>query len=452
MFFLSSHQPYPLKKKNKNIKKKNKTLKTKLKKKLKMTTKKNVMILCSIVFIAYVLYKYYCSNINSQENEANLITCSNLNELSFGDQLFRVSSIIGLAKKHDKQAIFPHWNLKNVFDVRISKHFVNEVPHIAETSFSKKKSCDLIHLKNSTDFFENNVSTIRSLFTFNYEYSLMVISQLPCLMENCCVGVYFDKKDSKYANEDFYIAALDFLLEKFPTITIVFFCDDWRWFNATFENLQKYKLTNNVYISPFCYIDDSNFIAFSLCSFKVLSNVENSFQWWAAWLNNRFNSITIAPLPEYNGFNVEQYSNFLLYDANRSDFLGVSLLECHEKVGGIIFYNHQTFNLLCEAFRRVYPTSALKVLIQPEQLHIIADIEFFHGEILPAYTDISGFLELTKTFIEPFFVFLIDASQFDYPINTIGTTKHLFNTGEMQLATINDFNQNLDLNIFISKK
>ena len=42
-----------------------------------MTTKKNVMILCSIVFIAYVLYKYYCSNINSQENEA------------FSDQLTR---------------------------------------------------------------------------------------------------------------------------------------------------------------------------------------------------------------------------------------------------------------------------------------------------------------------------------------------------------------------------
>lgn len=394
--------------------------------------KKNLLIVVIVFFIAYVLYKYLCDYEETIVNK-NLLTCSNLNQLSFGDQLFRVTSIIGLAKKHGKQAVFPPWTMTNIFDNRIAKYFINEIPFIAERKkVSNNHSSDLKNLQHcsNTDFFKDCVSKIRLLLTFNYEYSLMIVTRLPCLMQNCCVGVYFDSKDTD-TTEEYYITALDSLLAKFPTITIVFFCDKWQCFDEKFPGLQKYKLTNNVFISPFGCNENDNFIAFSLCSFKVMSNVNNSFQWWAAWLNNRFNSIVIAPIPQ-------QPLNYFHWNFYDKELKSLVLHDGFEKVGGIIFYNLETFNTLCEAFRRIYPTSALKVLVQPEQIHIVADIEFFRGQILPTYKNATEFLDLVKTFIEPFFVFLVEETQFDYPINTKLPSPYLYNTGDMQLRSVND--------------
>ena len=85
---------------------------------------------------------------------------------------------------------------------------------------------------------------------------------------------------------EYYKQAMTLMSKKFRNIDYFIFSDDITWVKC---NLQ---LQNATYVEH-CDTPHEDMYLMSLCDHNIISN--SSFSWWAAWLNNNYKKIVIAP-------------------------------------------------------------------------------------------------------------------------------------------------------------
>ncbi len=354
--------------------------------------RKHIFVIIVIVFfLGYILFQYY------NREEEKFLTCSNnnFNQTSLNNQLLIIAELLEQCKKQKKQIILPKWNHNTLFDDRITQIFLEEIP----TKNTKK----MIHQQNY-HIDKLIVSELRHLFTYNYVLVLYILRQLPILCNGKCIALDL----TNICDPLFIQNSIDNFRIIFPdTMIFVFGVKRIPDFLSTYQN---------IIISPLV-TDEENFIAFSICTFKILTS--DSF-YMAAWIDNRYNSKVI-----HCNITKQIPLHWRKEETNLSNF------------GGILVYNGQynRFLSLCESFRRVYPHSNLKILVRPGEQVVQPDIEFFHGQLTYVYKDFNEFLELISSFTEEKFTFLRTNEQFNFPIDWRlydYSHKNIFDTSDWQ--------------------
>ncbi len=351
-----------------------------------MNKKKLIVV---VFFITFLIYLYYQSTNIKQKNviRQKTYTCSNLKYRSFGDQLFQIANIVSLASKTNQLVIFPNINFI-LFDDRITKLFTEEIPQ------------DAIDINTAVTL---DVLLVRHYFTFNYSLVLFILNQIPALLSSQCIGLHFEY--SKNLKQKYYIDSIQYLREEFPNSLVIVFTTD-QESQKEVHNMDFFLNCKNTVLSPLQTIEE-NFIAFNVCNFKILS-FQSSFSWWAGWLDTRYNSKIISPSSL-----TKNPQNWIMY--NETNFIPKKNLE---KFGGIMKYkNQQHFLQISEAFRRIYPHSKLKVIVESGDQIIQKDIEFFKADLIYAYKDLKEFIHCMEDFIEPYVIFIVGENQLKYPID-----------------------------------
>ncbi len=399
------------------------------------------IIIVTLLFILCVFYLISICyvHVNDETPQVNLITCSTLNNFSFSDQINQIAYILEIADRNGKNALFLKWKFDHIFEDRISKMFVYDFPakftSITTNNIESKiiENIDIQQcMKNFIPTKNSTILYIRHLFTFKFiDFVFEIMKKLPHFTKSCCIGLYLNSKETY--NIPFIINSIGYLLSKnFSSCPLVIFCNDWVWYHLQ-KNLiiAISNIGTNIILSKLLQTQEEIFVAFSMCNFKILTYPKSSFLLWSSWLDNRYNSMVLFEDNNYQIYN----KNWISVNAIDNDNNNNNQHETYPKFGGMIRYNHRTFGKLCEAFRRIYPHSCLKVLIGTDQLHLVDDIQFYHGDIINLYSNIEEFIEIGKQYTEPFFILIQNQEQFIYPISPSDSI-FIFNTSYLHIELI----------------
>jgi hypothetical protein len=262
--------------------------------------------LLTIIILILFFGIYYI--INSSAGQKYYVTTTLENE-SFGDQLFKISAVIGEALYKEKKYIFPEWEYNEYFEESLPtgkiikpKKIPEKCPHKYENRFSGY-NIDIQGKRKSEDYFSHIRNEICKQFKFKSEKVSDIKSRLN-LGKLKILGIHHLNNQ---CNIKFYVNAIKEFKDRYDTI-IIFGSSNLskdllkhrKEIDLEREKLRASKF--NVVISPFKNKIDE-FIGLSLCNYRILSNT--SFSWWADYLSpNQPKSIskftTISPqCPNY---------------------------------------------------------------------------------------------------------------------------------------------------------
>lgn len=137
------------------------------------------------------------------------------------------------------------------------------------------------------------------------------------LIRNCreAVGIHIRRGDYKVCdnwliNERFYVDALRCIKRSLgKSIDILVFCDEPGFAEELFQGEKNIRYIT----AEQRYTDLEEFAILSACKHHIISN--STFSWWAAYLGEQDDSITIAPV--YNHWNDSYYlNNWIKIDMN----------------------------------------------------------------------------------------------------------------------------------------
>lgn len=178
-----------------------------------------------------------------------------------------------------------------------------------------KKNIYLCGFWQSWRYFDEYRQEIRKEFQIK-ENELSSAAQN--LIAHCAknVGIHIRRGDYKMCDnwlidESFYIHALEHIKKTCDDIIgILVFCDEIEFAEKLFK-----KETNVQYITAEKrYTDLEEFAILSACKYHIISN--STFSWWAAYLGNEEESVTIAPV--YRQWKEDYYPNeWIKIDMNR---------------------------------------------------------------------------------------------------------------------------------------
>ncbi len=317
-----------------------------------------------------------------EKTPSTFITFSKLgNHGGMGNQLFQIAATIGIGHHLNKQVILPEtWKYRNMF-------LINDQPKIKfqnveklkkDAIFLPEKRCflfedtnllehkdkniDLYGFRQNVGYFNIVAPEVRDAFEFNPEVSNKIKSQIQANAIGIHVrrGDYVLKQQQKDAHEictlEYYQNSLKYFKSKYPDAPVYIFSDDIPWCKLNFSN------SNDVIFSTY-ETEIEDFIALSLCRFKIISN--STFSWWAAWLDARHDSEVLIPTPWIRGQD-EDYQflyekNWHVYDIATNQFTFATHWDFNLKIGAYYqcFQQPKAFLHSIHSFRRVYPTATL---------------------------------------------------------------------------------------------
>jgi Glycosyl transferase family 11 len=235
----------------------------------------------------------------------------------FGNQLFRVATIIGESLKKNCDYYIPNnWeyaklfpNLKNVIPLKeitsqITSHYTQPnfgFDHIPNTS-------GILNINGyfqSWKFFEGFENEIISSFTFSNELVEKALVKLSKDTVKICVhlrwgdvydrlvgGGYKENQD-KYTimSLHYYEEAIKYILTETKVDEILVFTDNKDTKEFITGNFEKF----GVKVLYFDYSDDfvTDFICQSLCDHFIIAN--STFSWWSSFLSKSENKIVCCP-------------------------------------------------------------------------------------------------------------------------------------------------------------
>ena len=202
-----------------------------------------------------------------------------------GNQLFQITSVMGLAEKYGATAVFPTWKYESFFEESIP-HGEMQPNQIKEQFFHHydlelKDDCDLFGYFQSEKYFGKKRLHFKKKIVEEVKARHAKIFEKPTICIQVRRGDYVGNECYYQMPVTFYI---DALLTHFPDwkdFNIVFISDDIEYCRTHFE-----CMTNAFFITGQADIEDM--ILGSLCDHFIISN--SSFGWWAAWLGEKPNS------------------------------------------------------------------------------------------------------------------------------------------------------------------
>lgn len=243
----------------------------------------------------------------------------NHKEGRFGNQLFRIATLIGQSLENGTEYFIPsEWehcilfpNLKNVTPANTIQPNIDKKHHESKFGFHKiltsNKITEIIGYYQSNDFFKNFESNLRYDLKINDEYIDNVKNKINPNTTKLCVHIRWgDPYDRNVGGghkgvEDrhpvmtleYYEKSIEYILENRKIDEIFVFTDNVDSKEFITNKLDKYQLP----ITYFDYSDDyvSDFIMQYICNHFVIAN--STFSWWSSYLSNGDDKIVCCPQP-----------------------------------------------------------------------------------------------------------------------------------------------------------
>lgn len=294
-----------------------------------------------------------------------------------GNQLFQISSVVGLGQFHHKVPKIPDWDYKEFFEptpfVQYDKHVgvTNSIPLVENKCYDfepniKPTTKNLVvdGYRQNPRYFNHCTHEIRRLFRFAPHLVQNVLEQCP-LVQSPCIGVqvrrgdYVENPIHEVCSVEYYKHGIAYFHTLYGTnLPILFVSDDIEYCKSTFHY-------PNVEFSNF-KTDMEDMICLSMCKYKVISN--SSFGWWAAWLDNRYDSQVFLPRPWINEPLYSEGCNDLYDEMSVSFDVRTHALTEPQHVALDIGCYYQCYkqpfafvNVL-RAYRGIYPDSTLIIV------------------------------------------------------------------------------------------
>lgn len=238
----------------------------------------------------------------------------------FGNQLFRIGTIIGESLKRNVEYYIPsEWehsgkfpNLKNVISINEIKS--KTTSNHRESNFGYHNIPDtqgvleIIGYFQSWKFFENFENEVRNSLSFSNELIEKASSRMSKDTIKLCLhvrwGDIYDRKTNgghkgvenfhPVMTLQYYENALNFILNETKIDEILVFTDNVDTKEFIEGKFEKF----GVKVVYFDYSDDfiNDFICQSLCDHFIIAN--STFSWWSSFLSKNKNKIVCCPKEE----------------------------------------------------------------------------------------------------------------------------------------------------------
>ena len=246
-----------------------------------------------------------------------MMSFPNLGKLGrLGNQLFQISSTIGIAKTSNQLAIFPEWDYQQFFKNRLptAKILVRDILQEKYCNYQEVKLPEparpigLNGYFQSYKYFENSEKEIRKLFEFSSEIENYISEKYSDTLKECSAFVHVRRGDYEtlsavYESQsmDYYNSCLNFIgCSKFAV-----FSDDIDWCKEAFSSYNCEFISEREHSKSPTTQDSENesqhFLKEDLVEFALMSKFKDSiicnssFSWWAAYLNKNTNKKVCAP-------------------------------------------------------------------------------------------------------------------------------------------------------------
>jgi len=238
----------------------------------------------------------------------------------FGNQLFRVGTIIGESLKRNTEYFVPsEWehsklfpNLKNVISINEIKQKISASHH--ETTFAYHNIPDTTGIMEITGyfqswkFFEGFDDEVRNNLTFSDESIQKALSRMSKDTVKLCLhvrwGDIYDRKTGgghkgvenfhPVMTLKYYENALEHILSQTKIDEILVFTDNTDTKEFITGKFERFGIN----VTYFDYSDDfiTDFITQSLCDHFIIAN--STFSWWSSFLSKNKNKIVCCPREE----------------------------------------------------------------------------------------------------------------------------------------------------------
>lgn len=219
---------------------------------------------------------------------------------SLGNQMFQYASVRGIAKENGYDFCIPEkgHRLFNVFEMSgcVNRHENKNLIHEAtpksfnfdlELFEGCKDNTDLFGYFQSEKYFYNISDSIKEDFTFKNINDEIIDGLKNQAAGKDIVSIHVRRGDYVFlqeyhplVSENFYSSAK----KLFNDVLFAVFSDDILW-------CQNQKVFQDcVFIDAG---DKESLYTMTKCDHNIIAN--SSFSWWAAWLNNNYQKVVIAP-------------------------------------------------------------------------------------------------------------------------------------------------------------
>jgi hypothetical protein len=205
-----------------------------------------------------------------------------------GNQLFQISSTMGLAEKHGARAAFPNWSYEQFFETPIP-HGLIQPNRLTEKFFHHHEwdihgDSDLLGYLQSEKYFGSTRLKLKERFVEETK------GRIPGLFERRVICIHVRRGD--YVGNAAYHQLspnyfIDALLTHFPdwrAYNVLFLSDDIEYCRTHFECMPNAFFSNNR--------DILDLALASACDHFIISN--SAFGWWGAWLGEKPHSKVVC--------------------------------------------------------------------------------------------------------------------------------------------------------------
>jgi len=234
-----------------------------------------------------------------------MVTCSKINTNTvglFGNKLFIVSTLIGLAKKHNDEVIlpgFPTWEYGHCFKHPLkTQQELPQIQHIYSEPFfhyaeiEYLPNLDIRGYYQSEKYFKHAENLVRHYLEPRDEIVEKIKKNYPVVFNERCVSIHVRRGD--YLNYpdihqacgiEYYMNAMEEvkgLVDKY-----VIFSDDIEWCKGTFVS----EKNDVVFVENQSNFEDM--FLMSNCQHNIIAN--SSFSWWGSWMNKNPDKKVVMP-------------------------------------------------------------------------------------------------------------------------------------------------------------
>lgn len=209
-----------------------------------------------------------------------------------GNQIFEISSVIGLAKKYNRIPVFNEWSYEKYFNGKLThsdfRGFVDikeQYFHHHEWTFDETKNYDIDGYLQAEKYFINCKDEIKEFFTFKPEFIEATKNKLPSKIWDKETILFQIRRGDYFQNPCYYQISItyyiDALITHFPNwqdYNIIFFSDELSYCHIHFDCLPNAYFTDG--------LNDIEQVAIgTLCDHFIIAN--SSFGWWQTWLGEK---------------------------------------------------------------------------------------------------------------------------------------------------------------------
>lgn len=206
-----------------------------------------------------------------------------------GNQLFQVQSVMGLAEKHEAQAVFPEWEYETYFSTPLPHGEMVEDLQVKEREFAFHEwdipaDADLLGYFQSEKYFGSFRLQFKDEVLDGMRAKYAALFEKPTICIQVRRGDYVGNPNYYQLPATFYF---DALLAHFPDwqgYSILVISDDIEYCKVHFGSLPNITFAEG-------NEDIEDMALGSLCDHFIISN--SSFGWWTAWFGEKEHSKVI---------------------------------------------------------------------------------------------------------------------------------------------------------------